>query len=74
MDILNVESNETVSREQAAGRLRAIADSLASSEDRALEWGDKHVRLRVADEVRLEIEIEVGEDETELEIELKWSR
>jgi amphi-Trp domain-containing protein len=63
-----------VSREEAAARRRAFADSLASHNDVELEWGDKHVRLRVADEVRLEIEIEVGEDEAELEIELKWSR
>ena len=63
-----------MSREEAAARLRAFADSLASHNDVELEWGDKHVRLRVADEVRLEIEIEVGEDEAELEIELKWSR
>ena len=73
-DILNIESKETVSREEAAARLRAFADSLASHNDVELEWGDKHVRLHVADEVRLEIEIGLGDDEAELEIELKWSR
>ncbi len=74
MDILKIESKETLSREEAASRLRAIADGLASHNDVELDWSGKHVRLHVADEVRLEIEIEVGDDETEFEIELKWSR
>lgn len=74
MDILKIESTETMSREEAAARLRAIADALASNNDVELEWGAKHVRVHVADEVRLELEIEVGESETEFEIELKWSR
>jgi amphi-Trp domain-containing protein len=74
MDILKIEDKETLSREEAAARLRAIADGLASHNDVELDWGGKHVRLHVADEVRLELEIEVGEDESELEIELKWSR
>jgi amphi-Trp domain-containing protein len=74
MDILKIESKEALSREEAAARLRAIADGLASHNDVELDWGGKHVRIHVADQVRLELEIEVGEDETELEIELKWSR
>ena len=55
-------------------RLHVIAYVLASNNDVELEWGAKHVRVHVADEVRLELEIEVGETETEFEIELKWSR
>ena len=74
MDILKIESKETLSRVEAAARLRAIADELGSHNDVELDWGGKQVRVHVADEVRLELEIEVGEDETEFEIELKWSR
>ena len=74
MDILKIESEETLSREEVAARLHAIADALASNNDVELEWGSKHVRVHVADEVRLELEIEVGETETEFEIELKWTR
>jgi amphi-Trp domain-containing protein len=74
MDILKIESTETLTREEAAARLRDIAHALASHNDVELDWGGKHIRLHVADEVRLELEIEVGEDETELEIELKWRR
>jgi amphi-Trp domain-containing protein len=74
MDILTIESSETMSREEAAARLHAIADALASNNDVELDWGGKHVKVRVADQVRLELEIEVGETETEFEIELKWSR
>jgi amphi-Trp domain-containing protein len=39
-----------------------------------LDWDGKHIKVHVADQVRLELEIEVGEEETEFEIELKWSR
>ena len=73
-DILKIESKETLSREQAAARLHAIADGLASHNDVELDWDGKHIKVHVADEVRLELEIEVGEEETEFEIELKWSR
>lgn len=74
MDILKIESSETMSREEAAARLHAIADALASNNDVELDWGGKHVKVHVADRVELELEIEVGETETEFEIELKWSR
>ena len=73
-DILKIESKETLSREEAAARLHAIADGLASHNDVELDWGGKHIKVHVADEVRLELEIEVGDDETEFEIELKWRR
>jgi amphi-Trp domain-containing protein len=72
MKILKIESNETLSREQAAARLHEIADHLASHNDIEMEWSGKHLRLRVPDEVRVELEIEIEDDETEFEIELKW--
>ena len=73
-DILKIESKETMSREEAAARLHAIADGLASHNDVELDWDGKHIKVHVADEVRLELEVEVGEKETEFEIELKWTR
>jgi amphi-Trp domain-containing protein len=74
MEILKIESEELVSREEAAARLRAIADALAAHNDVEMEWEGKRVTVHVADQVKLEVEIEVGDDETELEIELKWRR
>ena len=61
-DILKIESKETMSREEAAARLHAIADGLASHNDVELDWDGKHIKVHVADEVRLELEIEVGEE------------
>jgi amphi-Trp domain-containing protein len=74
MGILKIESEELVSREEAAARLHAIADALASHNDVEMEWEGKRVTVHVADQVKLEVEIDVGDDETELEIELKWRR
>lgn len=74
MDILKIESEEWMTREEAAARLHAIADALASNNDVEADWGGKRVTVHVADRVRLELELEVGEDETEFEIELSWGR
>jgi amphi-Trp domain-containing protein len=74
LDIIKIESSETLSREAAAARLRALADGLASHNEVELDWAGKRLRVHVADEVRLDVEIEVGDDETEIEIELKWGR
>jgi amphi-Trp domain-containing protein len=74
VEILKVERKETLSREDAAARLRAIADGLARHNDVELELEGTRVRLDVADQVQLEVEVEVGEQETELEIELTWRR
>ena len=74
MEILKIESEERVSREQAAARLHAIADALAADNDVEMEWAGKRLTVHVANQVKLEVEIEVGDDETELEIELKCRR
>jgi len=65
MDILEIEQKETLSREEAAARMRAIADMLFEREG-------TRIVVKVPDEVRLKIELEVETDERELEIELKW--
>ncbi|MCU0306367.1 MAG: amphi-Trp domain-containing protein [Thermoleophilia bacterium] len=73
MAIIEIESRETLTREEAAARLRTLADELERHNEVEFDWGGKQLTVRVADEVSFELEIEVGEDgETELEIELKW--
>jgi amphi-Trp domain-containing protein len=62
-----------MSREEAAARLRAIADELASGNDIILERGQARFVAKVPDEVALKIEFEVEDDKTEFEIELTWS-
>jgi amphi-Trp domain-containing protein len=74
VEILKIERVEHVSREEAAARLRAIADALAAHNDVEMEWAGKRLTVHVAEQVKLEIEIEVRDDETEVEIELKWPR
>jgi amphi-Trp domain-containing protein len=72
MDILEIESKETMSREEAAARLRAFADTLARNNDIEFDRGGMHMKVHVPDEIHVKVELEVESDERELEIELKW--
>ena len=72
MDILEIEQKETLSREQVAERLRALADMLVDHNDLEFERGGMHFTVHVPGQVQLKIELEVETDERELEIELKW--
>jgi amphi-Trp domain-containing protein len=72
MDIFEMKEQAKVSREEAAERLRAIADMLASGDEIAFERGGMELSIHVPDEVELKIEFEVEDDERELEIELTW--
>ncbi len=69
---LELKEKRTMSREDAAARLRAIADELAAGNDIILERRQARVVAKVPDEVNLKIEFEVNDDETEFEIELTW--
>jgi amphi-Trp domain-containing protein len=72
MDIVEIEQKETLGREEAAARLRAIADVLAADSDVEFERGGMKIKFHVPDEVQFKVELEVETDERELEIELKW--
>ena len=72
MDLVELKEKETVGREEAAARLRAIADELASGNDIVLERDHLRFVARVPDQVRLKIEFEVEDDGSEFEIELSW--
>jgi amphi-Trp domain-containing protein len=72
MDIFEVETKERLSREQAAARLRDIADMLARHNDIEFERGGMRFTVHVPDEVELKLELEIETDERELEIELTW--
>ena len=72
MDILEIEQKETVSREEAAARLRAFAEMLPRNNDLEFERGGMQIKVHVPDEVRLKVELELETDERELEIELTW--
>ena len=72
MELLELKEKTTLPREEAAARLRGIADELASGNDIVLQSGELRFVSKVPDQVRLKIEFEVEDDETEFEIELTW--
>lgn len=72
MDILEIEQKETLSREEAAARLKAFAEKLAQNNDIEFERGGMQFKVHVPDEVHLKVELELETEERELEIELTW--
>ena len=72
MDLVELKEKTTMSREDAAARLHAIADELASGNGIVIERDRLRFVARVPDEVHLKIEFEVEDDGAEFEIELTW--
>jgi amphi-Trp domain-containing protein len=70
--LMELKDKTQLSREQAAARLHAIADELASGNDVVIERGDIRFVAHVPDRVHLKVEFEIEDDGTELEIELTW--
>jgi amphi-Trp domain-containing protein len=73
MSDVEVKQAETLTRDEAARRLSALAAALADGDKIEVELGTSTLKAHVPDEVRCEIELEVDEGEIELEVELKWS-
>ena len=71
MDLFEIDTTQRMTREEAAGRLRALADALSRHNSVEFERGDRRVTVSIPDEVNLKVEVELGE-ENELEIELTW--
>jgi amphi-Trp domain-containing protein len=73
MDNFEVEKRETLSRDEAATRLRRIANLLSGSgEDVNFDRDDMKFKISIPDHVEWKVELEINEKESELEIELKW--
>jgi amphi-Trp domain-containing protein len=72
MDIVKIEKKQTLSREEAANQLRAIADELASGNGILMERDGLRVTVNLPDEVTMEVEVEIEHDEREFEITLSW--
>jgi amphi-Trp domain-containing protein len=72
MDLVELKEKSVVTREEAAARLHAVADELASGNSIRIERDGIRFTAHVPAEVKLKIEFEVGDDETEFEIELTW--
>jgi amphi-Trp domain-containing protein len=72
MKLMELKDKSTLSREEAAARLHAIADELASANDVVFEREHLHFVAHVPDQVNLKVEFEIEDDGSELEIELTW--
>ncbi len=69
-----IEVSETVqlSREEAADRLRAIADQLSKHNSLEFSQGGLKMTAKVPKQVEVEIEVEITTEGGELEIEISW--
>ena len=72
MELIEVTQKERIGREEAAARLRLLADQLSRHNEVAFERGGLKFRAAVPDEIELKLEFEIEDDGTELEIELSW--
>jgi amphi-Trp domain-containing protein len=66
------ESSAKMRREDAAKRLREIADQLSSANGLELERDGKRLFVSVPSEVTLSVEVEREDDEVEIDIEISW--
>lgn len=72
MELIEHSSEERLRREEAADRLRALADQLSRHNQVAFVRDGLKISVDVPDEVTLSIEVEIGADENEIEVEISW--
>jgi amphi-Trp domain-containing protein len=66
------ETEATLSREDAAARLRELADMLSKQNAVTFDLDGLKTTLKVPGEVSWSIEIEVTDDGGEIEVEISW--
>ncbi|MCC6436361.1 MAG: amphi-Trp domain-containing protein [Acidimicrobiales bacterium] len=71
MELIEVEEEARLRREDAAARLRELADMLSRHNEVAFNREGVRYSVKVPSEVTFSLEIEIGE-QSEIEIELKW--
>ena len=70
-DLIEASFETVMRREDAAARLRQLADQLSRHNQVEFVREGMRFTVRVPDELKLKLELEVGE-ESEIEIELSW--
>lgn len=70
-DLIEVHETQRLRREEAAARLRELADQLARRNQVEFTRDGLRYTAKVPDEVELTVEIELGE-ENEIEVEITW--
>ncbi len=71
-ELIEVEDTQALRREEAADRLRAVADQLSRHNSLQFTKGGLKMTAKVPDQVTYGVEIEITEDGGELEIEIHW--
>lgn len=71
MELIEIEDEHEVTREEAAKWLRRLADSLERHNEVEFVREGLRMRIEVPSRVTMEVELEIGE-ESSLEIELSW--
>ncbi len=72
MDLIEFETERTMSREEAAAELRKLADALARNNQVQFVKGNLKHTVRVPNQVTVEYEVEVGDDGGQIEFEITW--
>ncbi|WP_106847805.1 amphi-Trp domain-containing protein [Blastococcus sp. Marseille-P5729] len=70
-ELFEHETETELTREEAAQKLRELADAIARHNEVSFVQNNKTVRVDIPERVKMKVEIERGE-ESELEIELSW--
>jgi amphi-Trp domain-containing protein len=70
-ELLEITEKQTMSREDAAERLRALADQISRHNQVEFVRNGMAFTAKIPSQVELSVEIEIGE-ESEIEIELNW--
>lgn len=71
-ELIEIETELHLSREDAAALLRRLADSLSRHNEVEFTREGTQVRVAVPDEVDVGIEIEIDTDGGSLEVEISW--
>lgn len=71
MSLFEIDTTQKMSREDAANKLRELADALSRHNSVEFDRDGRRISVSIPDEVNLKVEVELGE-ENELEIELTW--
>lgn len=72
MDLFEFETTEQLRREDAAARLRQLADQLERHNEVAVRSEGMLVRVKVPDRVTFEFEVELEGEGSEIEVSLSW--
>ncbi|MFE9020165.1 amphi-Trp domain-containing protein [Streptomyces sp. NPDC007808] len=72
MSDLKLEQKRSLSRQEAADQLEALAAALRQGGEAELKLDPWKLSLQIPGDLHSEIEVEVGDGEIELEIEFKW--